>query len=205
MNPYTQLARKTIKNYIKHNKTIKTPSDLPTELLNQKAGIFICIRKINHPKKTLKNPPLISEEKTQSCILDKNKKIVRDKQLRGCIGTFLPTQDCIAEEIISNAISAATCDPRFYPITPNELNDLEISVDVLSEPEKIDSIDQLDHKKYGVIVKTSDGRSGLLLPDLDVVSSVEEQLGFALQKGGIDPKFDTFELYRFSVTRYNEA
>jgi AmmeMemoRadiSam system protein A len=96
-------------------------------------------------------------------------------QLRGCIGTFEPAKDNVAEEIIANAISSSTRDPRFPPVDASELDDLEYSVDILTEPEPVTDIGQLDHKKYGVIVE-SDWKKGLLLPDLEGVDSVEEQI-----------------------------
>lgn len=126
----------------------------------------------------------------------------KDGSLRGCIGTFLPTQDNLAQEIIHNAISAAFHDPRFYPIQKNELDDLEISVDVLSRPEPIDSIDKLNVKKYGIIVKADDSRTGLLLPDIEGVDSVDEQILIACQKAGINPAKEKFSLYRFTVERH---
>lgn len=121
-------------------------------------------------------------------------------KLRGCIGTILPTTDCVAEEIIENAISASTRDPRFDPIEPEELQYLEINVDVLSEPEEIASMDELDVKKYGVIV-SSGYKRGLLLPDLDGVDTVEEQVSIAMQKGGISPG-EKISLQRFKVIRH---
>ncbi len=121
-------------------------------------------------------------------------------KLRGCIGTILPTTDCVAEEIIENAISASTRDPRFDPIKPEELQYLEINVDVLSEPEEIASMDELDVKKYGVIV-SSGYKRGLLLPDLDGVDTVEEQVSIAMQKGGISPG-EKISLQRFEVIRH---
>jgi AmmeMemoRadiSam system protein A len=121
-------------------------------------------------------------------------------QLRGCIGTFQPTTENIAEEIIQNAISAATRDPRFHPVRQEELAGLEYSVDVLSEPEKINSKRELDPKKYGVIIK-SGGRKGLLLPDLEGVDTVDEQISIASMKAGIYVGED-IELYRFEVKRY---
>ena len=124
----------------------------------------------------------------------------KNGQLRGCIGTFLPTKDCVAQEIMANAISAATRDPRFNPITEDELKWLDINVDVLSEPEEIDSMDELDVKKYGVIVESGYKR-GLLLPDLDGVDSVEEQVDIARRKGGIGPS-EKIKLYRFEVVRH---
>lgn len=121
-------------------------------------------------------------------------------RLRGCIGTILPTTDSVAEEIIQNAISASTRDPRFEPITPEELPLLDINVDVLGEPEDIDSPDELDVKKYGVIVSCG-AKRGLLLPDLDGVDTVEEQIDIARRKGGILDD-EEIKLQRFEVVRH---
>lgn len=121
-------------------------------------------------------------------------------ELRGCIGTIGPTRNCLAEEIIGNAISASTRDPRFSPIRPEELPWLEISVDVLGEPEDIDSEDELDVKRYGVIV-TSGRKRGLLLPDLDGVDSPQQQVDIAMQKGGIG-RHEKYKLQRFEVIRH---
>ena len=123
-------------------------------------------------------------------------------QLRGCIGTILPVRDSLASEIIANAISAGTADPRFSAVTEDELEDLVYDVDVLSEPEAIDSPAELDVKRYGVIVSSEDGhRRGLLLPDLDGVDTVEEQISIARRKGGISPE-EKIKLQRFEVTRH---
>jgi len=122
--------------------------------------------------------------------------------LRGCIGTIEPTQANVAQEVIQNAISAATRDPRFPPIGPEELADLEIKVDVLGEPEPVDGLEELDPKRYGVIVKSArDWRRGLLLPDLEGVDTAEYQVDIARRKAGIRPD-EAIELYRFEVIRY---
>ena len=121
-------------------------------------------------------------------------------QLRGCIGTFEPTQDNVAEETIANAISSATRDPRFPPVTPDELSDLSYNVDVLTTPEPIASKDQLDPKKYGVIVEAGI-RKGLLLPDLEGVDTVDYQIDICCQKAGIASD-EPINLYRFEVKRY---
>jgi AmmeMemoRadiSam system protein A len=121
-------------------------------------------------------------------------------QLRGCIGTFSATTDNIAQEVMRNAIESATQDPRFPPVTKDELKELEISVDVLTSPEKIASSKDLDAKKYGVIVK-SGPRRGLLLPDLEGVNSPEEQIFICRRKAGIAEN-EPVELYRFEVRRY---
>jgi MEMO1 family protein len=121
-------------------------------------------------------------------------------QLRGCIGTFEPVQSNVAEEIVQNAISAAMRDPRFNPVRPDELGDLEYSVDVLTPPEQVKSKDELDPKKYGLIVQ-SGYRRGLLLPDLEGVNDVQMQIDICCQKGGISGS-DPVKLFRFQVKRY---
>ena len=121
-------------------------------------------------------------------------------RLRGCIGTIQPVTECIAREIIRNAISASTQDPRFDPIGPDELQWLQINVDVLGAPEPINGMDELDVKRYGVIV-TKGRKRGLLLPDLDGVDTVEQQVSIAKQKAGISPK-ESVELSRFEVIRH---
>jgi AmmeMemoRadiSam system protein A len=120
--------------------------------------------------------------------------------LRGCIGTIGPVRVNLAEEIIYNAISSGTQDPRVPAVKPEELKELVYSVDVLGEPEKIESKEQLDVKRYGVIV-TSDFRRGLLLPDLEGVDTPEMQVAIALQKAGIH-RDDSYEMERFEVIRY---
>ena len=120
--------------------------------------------------------------------------------LRGCIGTISPVADTLAEEIIQNAVSASSRDPRFSPVRPEELKDLEISVDVLGEPERVLSEEELDVKRYGVIV-TSGMRRGLLLPDLEGIDTVSEQIAIARQKAGIRPG-EKVSLQRFEVVRH---
>jgi hypothetical protein len=121
-------------------------------------------------------------------------------ELRGCIGTIEPTENSIALEIVQNAISAATRDPRFFPVTADELPQIEYSVDVLTEPESIASEKELNPKKYGAIVE-SGYRRGLLLPDLEGVDTIEKQLEICRMKAGIGPK-EPVKLYRFEVKRY---
>jgi AmmeMemoRadiSam system protein A len=121
-------------------------------------------------------------------------------QLRGCIGTFEPAKDNVAKEIIANAISSSTGDPRFPPVTASELDELEYSVDILTKPEPITDISQLDNKKYGVIVECG-WKKGLLLPDLEGVDSVEEQIAICRLKAGISPG-EPIKLYRFQVRRF---
>lgn len=125
----------------------------------------------------------------------------RHGQLRGCIGTIEPVQANLAQEIITNAISASTRDPRFPAMRPEELQDLEISVDVLEPAEPISSLAELDPKTCGVIVQTG-RRRGLLLPDLEGVDTPEQQVEIALHKAYIRPT-EPYQMYRFCVTRYH--
>ena len=125
----------------------------------------------------------------------------KDGRLRGCIGTIQAARNSIAEEIVENGISAATKDPRFSPVRPEELDALEISVDVLGDPEKISSKEELDVKRYGVIVSKG-FRRGLLLPNLDGIDSVDEQVSIALQKAGLSAREKNFEMERFEVVRH---
>lgn len=122
-------------------------------------------------------------------------------ELRGCIGTIAPTRDTLADEIVQNAISASTRDPRFPPIQPEELDSLEISVDVLGAAEHIESEDELDVKRYGVIVEKG-FRRGLLLPDLEGVDTVKYQVFIAKKKAGIGEYEKDVKLYRFEVIRH---
>jgi AmmeMemoRadiSam system protein A len=126
--------------------------------------------------------------------------IKKHGDLRGCIGTIEPTQANICIEVVRNAIAAASRDPRFAPITEKELLHLTYSVDVLTAPELVDSADCLDCKRYGIIVQ-SGMRRGLLLPDLEGVDSVEQQIEIAKMKAGIFPE-EPCQLYRFEVNRY---
>ena len=126
--------------------------------------------------------------------------IKKHGELRGCIGTVGPTQESIAEEVVANAVSAGTRDPRFYPVQEEELGDLVYSVDVLLPPEPAGGLADLDPKKYGVIVK-SGRRQGLLLPNLEGIDTAEEQVSIARQKAGIAPN-EPVELDRFEVIRY---
>ena len=121
--------------------------------------------------------------------------------LRGCIGTVSPTKKSLAEEIAANAISAGLKDPRFSPVSPGEMKMLSYSVDVLTTPEKVESFAELDPRHYGVIVRCG-RRTGLLLPALEGIDTVEEQLSIARQKAGIRPDETAVEIFRFTVQRY---
>jgi AmmeMemoRadiSam system protein A len=186
MNFYILLAKKAVEEFVKGGKIIEPPKDLPEEFLKKKAGTFVTIKK--------------------------------NGKLRGCIGTYLPTKENIAKEIISNAISAATEDYRFGPLQKEELAELSYTVYILSEPELVKDIKELDPKKYGIIVKTIpitssqetevvfnghfSSKSGLLLPDLEGIETVEEQITIACQKAGIDPLKEKIIIYKFRVEKY---
>jgi len=128
---------------------------------------------------------------------------LRDGSLRGCIGTIEPQTRSIPEEVVMNAVSAATRDPRFYPVRESELPELDISVDVLGPLEKVQGPEDLNPRRYGVVVETEDGRRALLLPDLPGVDTVEQQLRIACRKGGIDPDRENYTIYRFEVERHH--
>ena len=125
----------------------------------------------------------------------------KDGRLRGCIGTISAVQGSVAEEIIENAVSAATRDPRFHAVEREELDSLVYSVDVLGDTERISSPDELDVKRYGVVVSRG-YRRGLLLPNLEGVDTVEEQIAIARQKAGIPEDADDIVLERFEVVRH---
>lgn len=148
--------------------------------------------------KALKPPPQMTPEMRQRAGVFVSLKA--QGMLRGCIGTYQPTQPSVAEEIIVNAISSATRDPRFWPVQPDELPHLEYSVDVLSSPEPVAGPEELDPRRYGIIVE-SGRRRGLLLPDLEGVDTVEEQIDITRRKAGIGPD-ERIRLYRFEVKRY---
>lgn len=124
----------------------------------------------------------------------------KEGQLRGCIGTIGPVRPSVALEVIDNAVSAATRDPRFSPLSLEELGQVTISVDVLGEPEPVQSIDDLDPSRFGVIVR-SGPRKGVLLPDLPGVDTPQDQVRIASQKAGIGTG-EPVELFRFEVKRY---
>ena len=172
LHPIVRLAKDTVESYIKQQKIPNTEDLIPSS-------------------------DLTPEMKERAGVFVSIKKF---GELRGCIGTFEPTKENVAEEIISNAISSATRDPRFPPVTASELDDLEYSVDILTEPEPVMDINLLDHNEYGVIVE-SGWRKGLLLPDLEGVDSVEEQIAICRLKAGISMD-EPIKLYRFQVRRY---
>lgn len=123
--------------------------------------------------------------------------------LRGCIGTIFPTKENIIDEIIHNAIAAATRDPRFEEIRRQELNNLKYSVDILFPPEPVQSIEELNPKTHGIIIMSKSGRQALLLPDLEGVDTVEDQIMICRRKAGISQN-EPIVVRKFNVKRYTE-
>lgn len=123
-------------------------------------------------------------------------------QLRGCVGTYLPTKRNIAEEIIYNAVSACSKDSRFPPVSEDELSGLEYEISILSEPKLAADISKLDPKTHGIIVRANDGRSGLLLPDVEGAETTDQQISIACQKAGINPLLDEIKLYYFTTEKH---
>jgi len=184
MHQLVELAKKAVETFIQEGRIISPPDDLLKEFFERKSGTFVTIEK--------------------------------GGQLRGCIGTYLPIRKNIAEEMISNAIAAATEDYRFGPIQKEELPFLSYTVYILNEPELVKDISELDPKKYGLIVKTVPispsgdvvfnghfvPKSGLLLPDLEGIDTIEQQISIACQKGGIDPAREKILIHKFTVEKY---
>lgn len=128
---------------------------------------------------------------------------LKNGDLRGCIGTIFPVQNTIEEEVVRNAISASTEDPRFNPITADELDNLVFSVDVMQPPEPIKDISELDPQKYGIIVKSESGKQALLLPSLEGIDTIEKQIGVTKRKAGISMT-EPVHIFRFRADRYYE-
>jgi AmmeMemoRadiSam system protein A len=156
---------------------------------------FLRDREVIQPPPDLPPPPT---EKWQGVFVSVH---TSDGQLRGCIGTLRPVHPDIGREIIAVALDAAMKDPRFPPVDVSELHDLEYTVYVLHPPERVQSMEELDPRVYGVIVYTEDGRRGLLLPDLPEVNTVEKQLQIACMKAGIAPG-ESFSVERFRADKF---
>ena len=127
--------------------------------------------------------------------------IEKNGQLRGCIGTYLPTCENIGKETIQNAISAATQDWRFGSVSKEELPYLKYIVYILSKPEPVNDVKELDPKIFGIIVK-SGFKSGLLLPNLEGIDTVKKQIHIACQKAGINPEIENYNIYKFRVEKF---
>jgi len=187
-----ELAKKAVQTYLEEGKKISPPEDFPEEFLKRRAGVFVSLHEIKNGKEIL----------------------------RGCIGTYLPTKENIALETIENAILAATEDSRFEPVKPEELPEIIFAVYSLKQPYLVKNIKELDPKKFGIIVKSLpikyetvrekdvifDGllpeKTGVLLPDLEGIDTIEDQILVACQKAGIDPFSEDFLIYKFEVQKY---
>jgi len=175
MDPFVQLARHAIVHFVQHQSALEK---IPPELASALGSQRAGVFVSIH---TLEG------------------------ELRGCKGTLYPVQESMVEEIIHNAISACARDSRFPPVREAELGNLDIRVDVLSEMEPVADRSHLDPRRYGVLVSTEDGRRGVLLPDLEGVDSVDEQIAIACRKAGIHPLRDDYALQRFTVLRHTDA
>ncbi len=127
--------------------------------------------------------------------------LYKGEELRGCIGTLEALETHVGEEIIKNALEAAFFDPRFVPVEQQELEQLSISVDVLKEKEPVETVEDLDPHRYGVVVEHQ-GKRGVLLPDLEGVDTPDKQLDIAAKKAGI-MEGEKMKVYRFEVLRYH--
>ena len=166
---FVQWARKCVETFVKTGKPVEFDEKLSAELMQNKAGVFVTLKK--------------------------------DGQLRGCIGTFEPMRENIAGEIWHNAISACSRDPRFMPVRPEELEDIVYSVDVLTSPQPVRDISALNPKVDGIIVQNG-ARRGLLLPDLEGVDTLAQQVAIAKQKAGIRNE-ESVQLFYFQVKRHH--
>ncbi|NWF52039.1 MAG: AmmeMemoRadiSam system protein A [Nitrospirae bacterium] len=162
------------------------------KLVKESIETYIKEKKVIDPPKNLL-PEMVEKAGVFVCIK-------KHGHLRGCIGTYNPCCDNVALETIRNAICAATRDPRFNIVTENELKDLEYSVDILSPPQKVTDLTELNPKKYGIII-VSGNKGGILLPDLEGVNTIEEQINIVKMKAFIAPEED-FEIYKFEAKRY---
>jgi hypothetical protein len=153
---------------------------------------------LNHREKLSCPEPLSNDFKSRSGAFVCIKKL---KQLRGCIGTLEPSEPNLAMEIIENSLKAALRDPRFSPVTTEELQDLTYSIDVVSPLEKISTLEELNPNIYGLVVR-SNGKQGVLLPDLEEVNSIEDQIRICRTKGKISND-EPVEMFRFKVDRFN--
>lgn len=161
------------------------------KLAKQAVENYVRYRKVIRPK------DVIPEMQGRAGVFVSIKK---HGQLRGCIGTFSPTRANVAEEVVANAIGSATGDPRFDPVQTSELDELKYSVDVLTRPEPAPDTGKLNPKKHGVIVECG-YRRGLLLPDLEGVDTVDEQIAICRAKAGIAEN-EPVNVYCFEVKRY---
>lgn len=179
-----KLAKKTVEEYVKNNKIIEPESVLDSD------------------------PEFLEKEAATFVTLKKN------GELRACIGTYLPTQDHVAQEVVANAVGAATRDHRFGPVQEQELPELSYQVQVLSEPEPITGEDDLDPQQYGIVVKAiipqeqdvnlkQQTKTAVLLPDLEGIDSPRKQISVACRKARINPDQFKVKVWRFTTEQFS--
>ncbi len=175
MNIYLKIARDAINEFVINNKIISLDKDLPKSVLLYRSGVFVSVYENG----------------------DKDR-------LRGCIGTYLPTKENIAEEIIYNAIAACSKDYRFNPISIKELNKIKISIDIIHEMHLVNNIDTLDPKKFGILIEAkNNSSSALLLPNIQQITTIHDQIAATLKKAGLTTN-DDINIYKFEITHYQE-
>jgi hypothetical protein len=170
-HPYVMLARKAIEHFVRHRELLH-PDAEPDD--PPPVGLFVSIHE----------PPKPGEV---------------EGRLRGCIGSTVPTEPTLRDEISHIAVSAAISDPRFPPLTPGELDGLDITVYLLGPPERVTDMSQLDPAHYGVAIKERHGRTGLLLPGIPGITTPEQQVDIARRKGGFHAT-EKVDMYRFEAT-----
>jgi AmmeMemoRadiSam system protein A len=170
--------------------------ELPS-LARRAVETFVLSRQVVEPARDEAYPLLSQRSACFVCIK------TAGRELRGCVGTIEPEHDSLAAEVVSNAIKAATRDPRFRPVSADELSLLRYSVDVLGGLEPA-ALEDLDPAVFGVVVVDGSGaRRGLLLPNIDGIGTASQQVGVAARKAGIGPR-ETVKLYRFRTRRFQE-
>ena len=170
-HPYIDVARSAIRHYLDTGEI-----DDPTPMQNDPPprGVFVSLHEPAAPGQV-------------------------EGSLRGCIGTIQPRETSVRREIARSAVAAAVSDPRFPPLQPGEVDALDVTVYLLDPEEPIDTPEQLDPARYGVIVEGPEGRSGLLLPAIPGITTPEQQVDIASRKAGLTPT-DPIRLSRFSAT-----
>ncbi len=179
-----ELARNTVKTYLETGKAIKPPKNTPKKLF-ENCGVFVTINTLKRGK----------------------------KELRGCIGYPYPTNPLV-EAVIDAAVQSATQDPRFYPLSAKELDNVVFEVSVLTPPESVqvekpeDYVKKIKVGEHGLIVEKGFYK-GLLLPQVPVEWSwcEEEFLCQCCVKAGLPP--DSWltkgaKIYRFSAIVFEE-
>jgi len=168
-HPYIAVARSAISVYLATNEV---PDPPPLDGDPPPSGVFVSLHEPAGPGQV-------------------------EGALRGCIGSILPREHSVRREIARSAVAAAVSDPRFPPLQPGEVDNLDVTVYLLGDPEPIEGPDQLDPARFGVIVEGR-GRTGLLLPAIPGITTADQQIDIARRKAGLSPD-DPIRLSRFSA------